>query len=188
MRSRLGDSGRLRRAATAGIATAAVGVLAACFPTYDWRESRPEGSSVRMMFPCRPHRTVRSIVLGSQPLRMTVASCSAAGTTFGVAYVEVAEPGRVAPTLEALREVAAGNVAAAPASGVAHRVAGATPNDRMERVRLLGSLPDGRAVTLQAVFFVRGLRVYQASIVGAEIASDAAETFFAAIRVEPAAP
>ena len=41
-----------------------------------------------------------------------------------------------------------------------------TPNPAAIRLRVEGRLPDGKAVQEQAVFFVRGLRVYQASVIG----------------------
>lgn len=175
------DSNRSRRLPAAVAVFAAS--LTACSPTFDWRDAQPRGTSVRMMFPCRPEHAVRMVALGGQPLRMTIASCSAAATTFGLAHLEVAEPQQVASVLEALRALAAGNIGVGAVDGEPHRVAGATPNPRMERVRLAGHLPDGRPVAMQAIFFVEGLRVHQASVVGEQIPQDEARTFFAAIRV-----
>ena len=48
--------------------------------------------------------------------------------------------------------------------------------------------PDGRNVVLQTLFFVKGLRVFQASVFGERIAPEVAETFFAGIQVAPSGP
>ena len=47
---------RARRPGVRGAAAALVAaiVAVACSPTFDWREARPDGSGVALMFPCRP--------------------------------------------------------------------------------------------------------------------------------------
>jgi hypothetical protein len=45
-----------------------------------------------------------------------------------------------------------------------------------------GRLPDGRRVVEDAAFFVKGLRVYAATVLGESIPAEAVETFFASIK------
>jgi hypothetical protein len=59
-----------------------------------------------------------------------------------------------------------------------------TSNAEARRLEFVGRLPDGRAVTEHAVFFSRGLRVYQASAIGDRPAADLVEPFFAALRFQ----
>ena len=50
------------------------------------------------------------------------------------------------------------------------------------RVLITGRLPDGAPVQEHAAFFVRGLRVYSASVIGAEPSPTAVEAFFSGLR------
>ena len=62
---------------------------------------------------------------------------------------------------------------------------GMTPNALAERLTIEGQRGDGRTISEQAAFFTKGRRVYQASIVADKIDVDAANTFFAALKLEP---
>jgi hypothetical protein len=164
---------------SAMLATAAA--LLACSPTLDWRQLRPEGSGIAMSFPCKPERRARDVMLRGRPLHMDMLSCSAGAATYALAYADLADPAAVGPTLVALREQTAANIGAAPGAPTGLQVAGMTPNPHAGRSAWSGRLPDGGAVQVQAAFFTKGLRVYQASVVGSAVGGEAVETYFAAL-------
>jgi hypothetical protein len=56
----------------------------------------------------------------------------------------------------------------APPCPYAAALRGAPPNDQAGRIVVEGPLPDGAAVQEHAAFFVRGLRVYAATVIGAK--------------------
>ena len=58
-----------------------------------------------------------------------------------------------------------------------------TPNPQAVRLRLEGVRPDGVAAQEQAAFFAKGLRVYQATVLGKRVPAEAADTFFAGLRL-----
>ncbi|MET0348199.1 MAG: hypothetical protein ABW067_00305, partial [Rhizobacter sp.] len=87
----------------------AVLALAGCSPTYDWRELRPDGLGVVTMFPCKPTREARSVALAGAPATMTLLACAAGGATFGLAVIDVPDPGRRAAVRDALRDAVAAN-------------------------------------------------------------------------------
>lgn len=162
---------------------AAVG-LAACSPTYDWRDVRPADAGVQLLFPCKPRTEARSITLAGQPVRMTMVACEAGGSMFGLAFADAGDPGRVAPALAALRLAQAGNLGAPAQSLGTVTVTGANPAPVPERVQVNGRFPDGTAVRQQLVYFARGTRVYQVAVMG-EATAEAAGTFFEGIRPAP---
>ena len=168
-----------------GVAVLIAVWLAGCFPAFDWRESRPEGSGAALLCPCRPDAQERSLQVDSIPLRMQMHSCKAAGFTFSLAIAGVAEPVQVAPLLLALRRRAVDNVGGTAAALPMPSIAGATPNPESRFLAIEGRFPDGRPVVVRAAFFVKGLRVYQATIVGPRErpAGEPLETFFSAIRL-----
>ena len=169
-------------AACLGLAAAAV--LAACTPALDWRDLRPEGGALRLQLPCRPTSQHRDVRLAGQPVNLALHACAAGGQTWGLAVADVADPARVGPALADLAAAAAANVGAAATQAVARRVPGATPNAASQRQRLVGRLPDGRAVQMELAVFVRGTVVYQATVLGEQVPAEAAETFFASLRLD----
>jgi len=149
----------------------------------NWREIRPEGSELFAMFPCKPERFARSVMLAGAKVEMRMSSCVVNGVTFAVAYASVVDPVRVTAAITELRNAAAGNIGGTAKDVAQAAVAGMTPNPLSGRVVLTGRSPDGNALQEQAVFFVKGLRVYQASIVGPTVDPEAADIFVAGLRL-----
>lgn len=161
-----------------------VALLAAgCSPSLDWRETRPEGAGVIALFPCRPDRHARTVVVAGGATRMEMLACSTAGATFAVSFMDLAEPARVTPALSELRAAALSNIGGLQVHSAPSQVSGMTPNAQAAQVSMTGRLPDGVAVQEQAAFFVKGLRVYQASVIGAKLAPEMTATFFAGLKL-----
>lgn len=153
-------------------------LLGACTPSLDWREVRPEGSGAVALFPCKPSTDARMVTLAGARVRMVLAACNAGDATWAVAHADVADAARVAPALEALRAASVANLAGTAERVGPMKVEGMTPNARAERVRVLGKLPGGEAVTLEGGVFTRGTRVYQASVMGKSLDAEAVAVFF----------
>lgn len=157
--------------------------LCACSPALDWREMQAEGSGVVASFPCKPDRHARTVPLAGQPVRMEMLVCSAGGATFGLSFVDVGDPARVSVALAELQRLATQNLSAASPASAPLQVPGMTPNAYAARLRLDGRGPDGTGLSEQAGFFVKGLRVYQATVLGKTVPAEVADTFFAGLRL-----
>jgi hypothetical protein len=157
--------------------------LFACSPVLDWREFEPEGSGLIVTFPCRPDRHARDVVVAGVKTRMNMLVCAAGDATYALSFIDVAEPSGVTAALADLRAVAAGNLGAVDATPGSLQVPGMTPNTQAARLHLAGLRPDGTALQQQAAFFAKGLRVYQASVLGATLPAEAYDTFFAGLRL-----
>ena len=168
-------------ARTTATAAAAL-MLAACSPALDWREFEPEGSGLRVSFPCRPDRSERQVLLAGSRVSMRMLACSAGDATFALAYADLADPARVADALTELRAAAIANVGGALPKVSPLQIAGMTPNPQATRLAIDGQLPDRSPVQEQAAFFAQGLRVYQAAVIGARPAAAAVEAFMAGLR------
>ncbi len=169
---------RLRNFIAALAATCSV----ACSPALDWREFVPEGTDIRVAFPCRPDRQARAVVVAGSRTQMQMLACSAGEATFALAFLDVTEPARVGATLAELRATAASNLqSASPKSGPL-QIRGMTPNEHAARLTVHGTLPDGAAVRAEAAFFARGLRVYQATVVGAAPSPALADVFIGGLQ------
>jgi hypothetical protein len=115
---------------------------------------------------------------------MQMHACDAGGRTFSLAFVDAGAPNRVEPLLAALKASAAANIEGTQMQQP-FAPPGATPNPGSALLRVEGRLPDGRRVTEHAAFFVRGLRLYQATVIGETLPEDAVRSFFAAIKLTP---
>ena len=163
------------------VALAAAGA-AACSPALDWREFVPEGSGLSVTFPCRTDRYSRPIMLGGAKVQMEMLVCSAGDATYAVSFFEVAEPSRVSATLAEWRAAALSNVQAPAPTLAPLQIRGATANDEAGRFVVAGRLPDGAAIQEHAAFFVHGLRVYSATVIGAKPSPQGVEPFFSGLR------
>lgn len=157
--------------------------LQACSPTYDWRETLPPDAAVMALFPCKPDRFSRPVVLAGAPVQMLLVSCATGGTTFALTHVELADAASVGPALQSLREAAIGNVGGAATVVAPMKVPGMMPNALAERLQIEGRRPDGSVLRVQAGFFTAGMRVYQATAVGSTLDAEALDTFFSGLRL-----
>ena len=172
----------LRTRALLAALAAGAGLLG-CAPALDWRDTRPEGSALQLQFPCRPTTQRRDVPLAGVRVNLALHACAAGGQTWGLAVADVVEPARVGPALAELAKAAGSNLEAPAGQPLALKVPGATPNDASARLRLQGRLPDGRAVQMQLAVFSRGTQVFQATVLGDAVPDEAAETFFASLRL-----
>lgn len=161
-------------------------LLLACAPALDWREVRPAGGGIVLLMPCKPDSHARQVKLGPDVVRLELHACTAAGTTWALAFGDVGDPARVGPALMELQASAARNLAApAEPLQLPLKAEGATPNPASRRVQLQGQMPDGRAVTEQVAVFAKGMRVYQAVALGAALDAEAVDGFFDSLRLVP---
>ncbi|MEP7140370.1 MAG: hypothetical protein ABI745_12125 [Caldimonas sp.] len=175
------------RAGAAGptlLALVATMAVLACAPALDWRETRPAGAGMAMSFPCRPEKQERPVRIGAQTVLGRLHSCSAAGASFALLAADVADPARVAPMLDLLRRQAAANVGGTVAAEALPVIAGTTANPESARLRIVGQRPDGRRVVEHALFFVKGLTLFQATVIDADepVGREAIDIFFESIR------
>lgn len=164
---------------------AAIVLLAAtgCSPALDWREFQPEGSGIVATFPCKPDRHARTVKLAVQTVRIELLACGADDTQFALSYFDVDDPAKVSAALTELQSLAAGNLGATDRQAQPAVVPGMTPNPDAARLRMSGRQSDGSTLQEEAVFFAKGLRVYQATVLGRRLGPGAAETFLAGLRL-----
>lgn len=159
--------------------------LVACAPAHDWRELRPEGSSLQFMLPCRPSVLERPVRLAGREVKLNLHACSAGGQTWAVAQADLQDAAQVTAALQELRSTAQRNLGAGEGRVVPWSAPGATPNPAAVRLALQGRLPDGKTAEEQVAVFAHGTRVYQATALGEHLPDEALDTFFSALRVGP---
>lgn len=171
----------MRRAAAAVLGL--VWATTACTPALNWREVQPKGSGLTTLFPCKPSGQARRLALAGVQVEMALYACSADDAIYSVGFADVARPQLVARALDELAWAAAHNIAATdlPAP-LPLRIEGATPNLGSGRRGFSGQLPDGVPVQEQVAVFARGTRVFQVTMIGAQLDRQAVDAFFGALR------
>jgi hypothetical protein len=157
-----------------------------CSPAFDWREVRPD-ESLLLLFPCKPERHTRQVMVEGQSLSMSLSSCAADGQTFALAFLDAPSPDRLDALMQALQRGLRENVAGAalppPVDPVPFSVKGATPHALALKVSALGQRVDGEPIRAEAGFFRRGLRIYQVTVIGRVLDGESLETFFASLSL-----
>ena len=75
-------------------ALAAALALAACSPTYNWRDYTSPDARYRVTFPAKPSSATRTIDLDGLQVSMTMTAAEVEGATFAVGAAEAPDAGR----------------------------------------------------------------------------------------------
>lgn len=177
-------------------------LLAACTPTFDWRDTYSNEGGYRVALPGKPQAVTREIgmpfVAGDRKVTMTMTSAGVGPTVFAVGVARLpAEATRDAAAVQAalawfraglLRNIGADSVRDGEASlalAGARTLRGAIAFEA--RGRLARSGAAGQAARLVARIYVVDDRVYQVVAMGAadDLPDAAVETFFTSFRLTP---
>jgi hypothetical protein len=66
-----------------------IALLAACTPTFNWRDVSMTQAGATALLPCKPDHGERPVQLAGQTVQMSMAGCEAGGAMFTVALVQV---------------------------------------------------------------------------------------------------
>ena len=164
-------------------AAAALTVLAACNPTFNWRDVRFENARLALLLPCKPDKAQRTVPMAGQPTEMNLLSCDAGGVTFAVSMADVNDAAKTGAILAQWQSATLTNIKAA--SGVARdafKVPGLASGAVM--VKATGQRANGQVVSSQAAYFAQDSQVFQAVMYADNISPDVADTFFSGLKFE----
>ena len=158
--------------------------LGACSPALNWREVRVKATDLVAMLPCKPDKGTRAVPLAGKNVEMHMTGCDAAGATFAIANVKLAQLSEVAEVQAQWRAATLDNmVARASQEALRKEVPGESSTSRAI-VLAQGQRKDGTAVTMQGVWFSRGAQVFHAVVYAQQITPDTTETFFAGLKFQ----
>jgi hypothetical protein len=163
-------------------AVLALASLAACNPTFNWRDVRFESARLALLLPCKPDKAMRVVPMAGQPTDLYLLSCDAGGVTFAVAVADVKDAAKAEAALTQWQNATLANIKAPPALGAEFKLPGLASAGVL--VKATGQRASGQAVTSQAAYFAQGSQVFQAVLYADKIAPDVAETFFSGLKFE----
>lgn len=158
--------------------------VAACSPTYNWREVRPDGTRLAMLLPCKPDKAEKTVPLGGRDTPLAMLGCETGGATFAVAVADIGHAGQAADVLGQWQRLSLAGIQATKPQTRPLKLPGAT--GLVQLVSAEGVRADGAPVRFSAAYFAQGSQVFQAVMLGAASAppADAAETFFSSLRFQ----
>lgn len=161
---------------------AASAFAVACSPTFNWRNTRVDGTPLQASLPCKPEAAVRPVPLPSGPADLSMMACEAGGLRFALGWMRV--PGADASLLQAWQRASLSAVGQAPSTDATAawvwQVPGATLT---QAVQAEGRGPRGEALVVRAVYFVQGDTAYQAAVYGQRPDRADVAPFFEALRL-----
>ena len=164
-------------------AVLALAGLAACNPTFNWRDVRPEETRLSLLMPCKPDKAQRTVSMGGQPTALMLLSCDAGGVTFAVAVADVKDASLVKDALVQWQAASLTSLKASLATpGTAFKSTGLPSGAVM--LSATGKRANGQTVSSQAAYFAQGSQVFQAAIYADKLAPDVADTFFSGLKFE----
>ena len=159
-------------------AAVVVCLLAACNPTFNWRDVRPDETRLGLLLPCKPDKAEKVVPLGGRPTPLRLLGCDAGGATFAVAVADLGDSSRASDVLRQWQAVTLANMKAGAPQLTPLLVKGAAPSPAPVLVKAQGQRADGKTVSSQAAYFAQGTQVFQVVVYADKLAPDVAETYF----------
>jgi hypothetical protein len=158
--------------------------LAACSPTFNWREIRIEPTPLKAMLPCKPDKGARTVPMAGRDVSLEVQGCDTGGATFAVLHADIGDAARLGEVLAQWKTATLLNLKSEASREAAFRPPGALGLRESLQVVASGKRADGSKVESHAAYFARGSHVFQAVIYSSELKPEIAEVFFSGLKFE----
>lgn len=161
---------------------AALLALAACTPTFNWREVTIDPHALHATFPCKPDTAERRMQFSRErELLVHATGCETGGASFAVLWADVGSPTDVAAAMTQWKQASLATVHAQVDREEAYVPRGALALAQSALVRASGQRPDGGALRSQSAFFTRSNVVFQAVVFAPALKPEMTEPFFAGL-------
>ncbi|WP_229459227.1 hypothetical protein [Massilia cavernae] len=146
-------------------------MLAACSPTYNWRDYNSPTAPFSAMFPDKPVTHTRSVNLDGMNADMTMTAAEIDGAMFAIGTGEAPDAAKAAAAVSAMKIALVKNIGATVTSEKASATAtagGAAPTQGASIDIEAKGMQNGVPMRLVGHFESRGRRFYQVIVMGKE--------------------
>jgi hypothetical protein len=158
--------------------------LAACSPTFNWRQARLDPGGLKALLPCKPDKGTRELPMAGRQVSLQALGCEAGGATFAVLGADIGDAARGGEVLAQWKTATLAKLHAGEPRERPFNPPGARALPEALRVVAQGQRPDGGKVVSDAAYFARGSHVFQAAIYAEKLEPEAADAFFAGLGFE----
>jgi hypothetical protein len=138
-------------------------LLAACDPTYNWRDYQIKDAPFSAQFPSKPATHTRSVDLDGIRVEMTMTAAEVEGALFAVGSATLGDAAKAPAAIEAMKTAMVRNINGTVTAD-ARSSAGA---DHVARIQAHGTR-NGQPIRMAARFEAHGVRIYQVVAIGPE--------------------
>ena len=170
------------------LAAALLATLAACKPTYNWRDYSSPDAPFRVMFPDKPSVHKRHIDLDGMPVEMTMTAVDVHGTTFAVGSATAPDAAKAQAALGAMQTALVRNIGATVSEQKSASVAAADSAGGAQGATIdivASGVQNGTPMKLIGHFESRDQRFYQVIVIGKEndLSPEQVEQFIASFKL-----
>ena len=171
------------------LALVAAALLAACSPTFNWRDVPLGDAGLIAMLPCKADKANRAVPLGAESVQVDMTGCEAGGATFAIAHASASGPEQAEAWLRAWHAATRGQLGEAQVAETPASVQRATAAPAPLR---LDAQPrqqqQGASAPVQVLWFAQSQKdgtvaLYQATVLGKPSSPEASKTFFESLRL-----
>jgi len=184
------------RSCLPGLALAA---LAACSPTFNWREVPVGDAGLVALLPCKPDRASRQLPLGAESVAVEMVGCEAGDATFAVASAHAADATQAGSWMHAWQAATRSQLAGIRITESAATLPRAAASPTAARLdtpdpappKRDGSSPstaESATAPMHVLWFAQrdsdgSVTLYQATVLGKPSSAEARSTFFEGLRL-----
>lgn len=149
------------------LAVAGSTLLAACNPTYNWRDYASPDAPYRVMFPAKPATHTRSVDLNGMKVDMTMTAAEVEGVTFAVGTGVAPDPARAQAALGDMKTALVRNLGATVTRESTAAASTGQPAAQQSRIEIEATgQANGQPMRLRGHFAAQGNRFYQVIVMG----------------------
>lgn len=164
------------------MACAAIGMLLACAPAFNWRDAAIAPTPLTALFPCKPELASRMVSMAGVSVELHMRHCDAQGVTTAVGHARLTDPSQAGPVLAQWRIATLAGLRASATRQSAWVMALAPTLPESQSVVASGTDAAGGPLSLRGAWFTRDGEVYAALVYGPAVPTDVADTFFDGLR------
>lgn len=157
--------------------------LLACSPSLNWREVRLGGGELKAVLPCKPDQATRRQSLAGYDVDLSMMGCEAGGGLYAISVIELGSLAQAHPIQAQWQTHLLATLQAQGAQRETYVIRGANAQPEALRLQAVGRSPEGRALTVQAVWFTRGQRLYHAALYAERLTPEMSEPFFGGMEL-----
>lgn len=158
-------------------------LVAACSPTYNWRDYTSPDAAYKVQFPAKPASYTRPVQIDGMKVDMTMTAAEVEDTMFAVGTAEAPDPQHAQAALAAMQTALVRNIGGTVTKETATAAASSSGSSAARNVEATGT-HNGTPMRLVGHFEARDKRIYQVIVMGKakSVAPEQVEQFLTSFK------
>lgn len=160
-------------------------LIAACSPTYNWREVREDAAQIKMLLPCKADEGQRELpLLEGKVVMVKMIGCKAGDLTFALAWADVLDTQNAEAALSNWQNATLATAKAKSKSRSELVMQGRSVRLNSGVLHIQGTQATGESIEMRGLWFARDALVFQALVIGPSVPEALTEPFFSGLAMQ----